>query len=146
MADLLSFSPEKPSKASASGGAAEFDPFAVSAPAAPPAAPASAPAATADDDPFAGSGAIDKSELQEFFTDMGINMDKEDLEYMINQMDDDGSGEIEFNEFAQVLVMINSGVMSGVAQQEKGREPSKGRGNAPSPALHHCYIILTHGY
>ena len=65
-----------------------------------------------------GSGAIDKSELQEFFTDMGINMDKEDLEYMINQMDDDGSGEIEFNEFAQVLVMINSGVMSGVSQQE----------------------------
>ena len=54
------------------------------------------------------SGSIDVDELGRVFDSMGQNLAKEELESMIVQVDDDGSGEIEFEEF-MLLMCSNFG-------------------------------------
>ena len=45
------------------------------------------------------SGSIDKEELGELFKSLGQNYTDAELNEMIEEIDDDGSGSIEFNEF-----------------------------------------------
>mmetsp|Transcript_22619 Transcript_22619/g.27300 ORF Transcript_22619/g.27300 Transcript_22619/m.27300 type:complete len:148 (-) Transcript_22619:793-1236(-) len=50
-----------------------------------------------------GSGTIDVTELKATLNAMGQNPTDEELFLMISQVDDDGSGEIEFAEFLKVI-------------------------------------------
>jgi len=45
------------------------------------------------------SGAIDRHELGEVFKSLGQHYTEKELQEMINDIDDDGSGAIEFAEF-----------------------------------------------
>ena len=56
-----------------------------------------------------GSGSIDIAELGHVFVAMGQPMAQEDLEALMKQADDDGSGEMEFEEFL-LLMCSNFGV------------------------------------
>eukprot|EP01065_Artemidia_motanka_P027447 TRINITY_DN32650_c0_g1_i1.p1 TRINITY_DN32650_c0_g1~~TRINITY_DN32650_c0_g1_i1.p1 ORF type:complete len:282 (+),score=95.94 TRINITY_DN32650_c0_g1_i1:79-846(+) len=53
-----------------------------------------------------GSGSIDVSELREVFRAFGQEMTEAELDNMMKDVDDDGSGEIEFEEF--LMLMVNT--------------------------------------
>jgi hypothetical protein len=50
-----------------------------------------------------GAGAIDADEMHEALTKVGACITLEEVEEMINMVDDDGSGEIEFAEFCAIM-------------------------------------------
>ncbi|XP_063712235.1 uncharacterized protein LOC134840387 [Symsagittifera roscoffensis] len=50
------------------------------------------------------SGSIDASELGQAMKIMGKHMSERDLKEIIDKVDDDGSGEIEFSEFLEMMV------------------------------------------
>ena len=50
-----------------------------------------------------GGGTISTEELGELLELIGVEASKDDLENMIEQMDADNSGEIDFDEFAEVM-------------------------------------------
>lgn len=58
-----------------------------------------------------GSGSIDATELKNVFQSMGTETTEEEMEEMIQGVDDDGSGQIEFNEFL-MLMCSNFGAKS----------------------------------
>lgn len=53
-----------------------------------------------------GSGSIDREELGEVFAAFGQEMSEEELEQLMDDVDDDKSGEIEFEEF--LMLMVNN--------------------------------------
>lgn len=50
-----------------------------------------------------GGGTISKDELLELMETLGINASPEEVELMINEVDEDQSGEIDFDEFVAVM-------------------------------------------
>mmetsp|Transcript_33201 Transcript_33201/g.86020 ORF Transcript_33201/g.86020 Transcript_33201/m.86020 type:complete len:164 (-) Transcript_33201:34-525(-) len=50
-----------------------------------------------------GSGSIDDKELKIMMRDFGLNLSTEELIAMILEVDEDGSGEMEFVEFIQLM-------------------------------------------
>uniref|UniRef100_A0A7S1GDX7 Calmodulin n=1 Tax=Bicosoecida sp. CB-2014 TaxID=1486930 RepID=A0A7S1GDX7_9STRA len=50
-----------------------------------------------------GGGTISKDELLELMETLGINASPEEVELMINEVDEDQSGEIDFEEFVAVM-------------------------------------------
>lgn len=56
-----------------------------------------------------GSGSIDVDELGEVFRAMGQDLSKDELDALMRQADDDGSGEMEFEEFL-LLMCSNFGI------------------------------------
>jgi calcium-binding protein CML len=58
-----------------------------------------------------GSGSIDAGELRNVFQSMGTEVSEQEMEDMIAGVDDDGSGQIEFQEF-MVLMCSNFGSRS----------------------------------
>ncbi|EER13478.1 centrin 3, putative [Perkinsus marinus ATCC 50983] len=55
-----------------------------------------------DDD---GSGSIDVSELEEVMVALGLAEKSSDVEKMVANVDEDGSGEIEFHEFLRIVIV-----------------------------------------
>jgi hypothetical protein len=55
------------------------------------------------DRPGDEAGAIDADEMHEALTKAGAAITLEEVEEMINMVDDDGSGEIEFAEFCAIM-------------------------------------------
>ncbi len=51
-----------------------------------------------------GGGTISTDELGELLEIIGIEATKEDLDKMVKQMDSDNNGEIDFEEFSEVMV------------------------------------------
>ena len=52
---------------------------------------------------FDGSGAIDAKELKQVMQNLGMNPTEEEVQRMMEDADEDGSGEIEFQEFAILM-------------------------------------------
>merc|ERR1712086_292463 len=52
-----------------------------------------------------GGGSIDSGELELLLNAFGVRPTPEELEIMIREVDEDGSGEIEFNEFLRMIVL-----------------------------------------
>merc|ERR1719195_754233 len=50
-----------------------------------------------------GSGAIDDKELKVLMRKQGLDLNREELVAMILEVDEDGSGEMEFNEYATMM-------------------------------------------
>ena len=50
-----------------------------------------------------GSGCIDQHELQQAMKSLGIDVGKDELRRMMQEVDDDGSGNIEFPEFLELM-------------------------------------------
>lgn len=55
-----------------------------------------------------GSGSISANELQFVFQFMGLPCDKDTCNSIVKAVDADGSGEIEWDEFLQVLALIST--------------------------------------
>eukprot|EP00232_Nephroselmis_pyriformis_P012686 CAMPEP_0182895166 /NCGR_PEP_ID=MMETSP0034_2-20130328/25520_1 /TAXON_ID=156128 /ORGANISM="Nephroselmis pyriformis, Strain CCMP717" /LENGTH=233 /DNA_ID=CAMNT_0025028987 /DNA_START=266 /DNA_END=963 /DNA_ORIENTATION=- len=53
-----------------------------------------------------GSGAVDVPELHSMFSSMGAPITLDDVQEMVDQVDKDGSGEIEYEEFVQICNMF----------------------------------------
>ncbi|CAF0745961.1 unnamed protein product [Adineta ricciae] len=50
-----------------------------------------------------GSGMISASELSNIFRALNINVNNSQLNQLVKQMDENGSGQVEFDEFARVM-------------------------------------------
>lgn len=50
-----------------------------------------------------GGGSISKDELAELMSTLGIKATPEEVEMMVREVDEDGSGEIDFGEFCRVM-------------------------------------------
>ena len=50
-----------------------------------------------------GDGTISSSELETILTSLGQKPTKEELEDMINEVDADGNGEVDFDEFLSLI-------------------------------------------
>eukprot|EP00565_Helicotheca_tamesis_P007886 CAMPEP_0185724060 /NCGR_PEP_ID=MMETSP1171-20130828/663_1 /TAXON_ID=374046 /ORGANISM="Helicotheca tamensis, Strain CCMP826" /LENGTH=149 /DNA_ID=CAMNT_0028391835 /DNA_START=108 /DNA_END=557 /DNA_ORIENTATION=- len=50
-----------------------------------------------------GSGAISRQELQSLMQKLGQNLSKEELDAMMSEVDEDGNGEIDFEEFKRMM-------------------------------------------
>lgn len=62
------------------------------------------------------SGSIDIAELGDVFTAFGQEMSKDELDQMMQEVDGDGSGEMEFDEFL-MLMISNFGEEAGAEQE-----------------------------
>jgi calmodulin len=54
-----------------------------------------------------GGGSISPEELSELMAMLGISVTKEELDDMINEIDEDGDGDISFEEFVAVMTKQN---------------------------------------
>ena len=50
-----------------------------------------------------GGGSISKNELGELLETLGVKASPEELDAMLREVDTDGSGEIDFEEFVEVM-------------------------------------------
>ena len=50
-----------------------------------------------------GNGFINREELGYVMENLGENMDKEEIEYLINEIDLDGDGQINYEEFYTMM-------------------------------------------
>ena len=50
-----------------------------------------------------GNGFINRQELGYVMENLGENMDKEEIEYLINEIDLDGDGQINYEEFYMMM-------------------------------------------
>ena len=74
------------------------------------------------------SGSIDKLELKTLLHDLGESPDDKELTALMAEMDKDGSGTIEFDEFAAVMqeyVRINAGLGGGSTRGKGGFSASR---------------------
>ena len=55
-----------------------------------------------------GGGTIDTEELSSAFMSLGISDTKEEIDQLVVQIDTDGSGEIEFDEFKEVIYKLQA--------------------------------------
>ena len=65
-----------------------------------------------------GGGTIDTDELTNAFVSLGITDTKEEVEALVREIDTDGSGEIEFSEFSQVIDTLLS-QRDSIAEMQK---------------------------
>ena len=75
-----------------------------------------------------GSGNIDEHELKTLLHDLGESPDDKELTALMAEMDKDGSGTIEFDEFAAVMqeyVRINAGLGGGSTRGKGGFSASR---------------------
>jgi len=56
-----------------------------------------------------GGGSIDTEELAAAFVSLGISDTREEIDKLVTQIDSDGSGEIEYQEFVEVMHSLFSG-------------------------------------
>eukprot|EP01118_Nematostelium_gracile_P013611 TRINITY_DN5164_c0_g1_i2.p1 TRINITY_DN5164_c0_g1~~TRINITY_DN5164_c0_g1_i2.p1 ORF type:complete len:251 (+),score=78.43 TRINITY_DN5164_c0_g1_i2:146-898(+) len=72
------------------------------------------------------SGSIDVDEITTVFKSMGQGLSSEEAKTIVNKYDADGSGEIEWNEFLQIMADLYSGrnVLSSPAPQAKATTPA----------------------
>jgi hypothetical protein len=56
-----------------------------------------------------GSGTVSTSELGEIMSALGQNLSAEELDGMVKEVDADGSGEIDFNEFCACMLKAKEG-------------------------------------
>ena len=52
---------------------------------------------------FLQGGTISKDELKQLMTTLGLKPSKEELDAMVDEIDSDGNGEIDFDEFVTVM-------------------------------------------
>ncbi|KAL4458660.1 hypothetical protein ABPG75_013525 [Micractinium tetrahymenae] len=71
-----------------------------------------------------GSGAIDAEELGAAFRLLGINMSQREVEGMLAEVDRDGSGEVEYAEFLEIMTMQ----LTRLAQQKGEASPPAASG------------------
>ncbi len=55
-----------------------------------------------------GGGTIDTDELTQAFVSLGISDTREEIDRLVQEIDTDGSGEIEFSEFREVIYKLQS--------------------------------------
>merc|ERR1712232_995149 len=55
-----------------------------------------------------GSGFIEKDELGALLASLGEALNNEDLDALFNEMDDDKSGGIDFEEFKKLMIVLNA--------------------------------------
>lgn len=95
-----------------------------------------------------GGGSLDEEELHNCFKQMKVDITGKKLRKMIAMFDDDGSGEIEFDEFVALIDKLRRGkfgglgdIFSGAGKKMKGKKgnmksakvgpaPAEGTGNA----------------
>ena len=65
------------------------------------------------------SGSIDEDELTEIFHKMGEDITLKSVKKMIKEIDLDGNGEVEFNEFLQMVLDVRSGKRFGLSTLRK---------------------------
>ena len=68
-----------------------------------------------------GSGAIDERELMLCFKDMKIEIDGKRLRKLLASVDEDGSGELEFDEFVEMIWKIKNGKGFGMSDVFSGK-------------------------
>jgi hypothetical protein len=81
-----------------------------------------------------GSGSIDATELKVAMRRLGLNMSDEDVQAMMQISDTDNSGEIELNEFENMIAAINAASSSGSASWTKIRTLLGGTDDGSTPA------------
>jgi hypothetical protein len=64
-----------------------------------------------------GSGTIDRSELETMLSDLCVPMTREEMDELMDQLDKDGSGAIDFEEFHQWFIYIGAGKRSRMVFQ-----------------------------
>merc|ERR1712072_1095380 len=85
-----------------------------------------------------GDGSIDSAELAHLMRAFGQDLDEHELQEMIDEVDDDGSGEIEFDEFVHMIVLrIERAMMNDTAQVKKAFEvfDEEAKGYVTTPDL-----------
>ncbi|EDQ90131.1 uncharacterized protein MONBRDRAFT_24630 [Monosiga brevicollis MX1] len=55
-----------------------------------------------------GSGAVSRSELKRFLTNVGEKLSEDEFEQMVADIDTDGDGEIDYKEFASLMAKSSS--------------------------------------
>ena len=73
------------------------------------------------------SGTIDANELHQMFLYMGITTTENEVREMIHQVDENGDGDIDEEEFLLVMKKAQSGALSPRSQKSASR---RGAGNA----------------
>jgi Ca2+-binding EF-hand superfamily protein len=76
-----------------------------------------------------GSGEIDKNELGQLFKRMGERIKPEELDDLLAKVDDDGSGEVSFQEFIQMIEWLREGRLSVGKKFMRGLSKLKGFGS-----------------
>ena len=56
-------------------------------------------------------GSISPQELGSLMETLGLKPNQEELDAMIREIDEDGNGEIEFDEFVQVVLLLLVGIV-----------------------------------
>tara|TARA_B100000795_G_C22636648_1_gene374781 strand:- start:213 stop:806 length:594 start_codon:yes stop_codon:yes gene_type:complete len=86
-----------------------------------------------------GGGSLDEEELHACFESMNVDISGKKLRKMIAMFDDDGSGEIEFDEFVALIDKLRRGkfgglgdVFSGASKKLKKNKNKKGGKIVPS--------------
>lgn len=64
-----------------------------------------------------GSGTIEARELGQVMRDLGHEMSPEELDAMVSEIDEDGSGEIDFEEFMQAITGKMSKIFADMNKQ-----------------------------
>ncbi|KAK3238995.1 hypothetical protein CYMTET_51048 [Cymbomonas tetramitiformis] len=72
-----------------------------------------------------GSGAIDTDELHAAFLCLGVKMTRENVEAMVNEIDIDGSGEVEYEEFVQLMTQVKEFEEDDVLDEKEGPPPAR---------------------
>ena len=67
-----------------------------------------------------GGGSLDEEELRVCFENMNVQIDGKKLRKMIAMFDDDGSGEIEFDEFVALVEKLRRGKFGGLGDVFSG--------------------------
>merc|ERR1712070_584961 len=90
-----------------------------------------------------GGGSIDAAELKGLLNAFGVTPTDEELETMIHEVDEDGSGEIEFEEFLRMVVLRMERNMMGDKHAAKlafDVFDEKETGEVDSEELRNCLI------
>jgi hypothetical protein len=74
---------------------------------------------------------FDSLQLHKAFKIMGIDLELDEIEYIFNQIDDDGSGEISFEEFASYVCNFDENDEKKKRELEK--KGGKQESGVPSP-------------
>jgi Ca2+-binding EF-hand superfamily protein len=83
-----------------------------------------------DDD---GGGSIGIVELKEMFLQLGFGMSRSDCQSLLNDIDTDGSGDISFQEFNELIHMMESGNGNPTDGKNSSKKKSKKKKGAKTP-------------
>jgi len=82
-----------------------------------------------------GSGAIDADELGAAFKLLGIRMKKSEIEELLAEVDHDGSGEVEYLEFLEIMTTT----LQRLAEEREADEAHAGEGQVPFALMATAY-------